>query len=119
MLEAKYAVRIHEAGNLVYKYKGIQCEVPLGECPETYIQNIIDTNTKKQHKNKITYFVNSGCDDSHVLMNVEVFYKLKDAKEYFNKIEGYSNQVKQIVRCEYDKFNLVSTKIINGFNNER
>ena len=69
-------------------------------------------------KNKVIYFVNSGCDDSHLLMNIEVFYKLKDAKECFNKIDGYSHQVKQIVRCEYDKFNLVSTKIIKEKNEE-
>ena len=64
--------------------------------------------------NKIIYFVNSGCDDSHMLMNVEVFYKLKDAKKYYNEISGYSHQIKEIVRCEYDDFDLVSKKTIRS-----
>lgn len=47
-------------------------------------------------------------------MNVEVFYKLKDAKRYYDIISGYSNQVKEIARCEYDDFDLVRKTIIRS-----
>jgi hypothetical protein len=61
----------------------------------------------------VLYFVNSGCDDSHLKMNVEVFTLLREAKKYYNELNhGYSNQCKELVRCEFDKFEMICNKIL-------
>ena len=54
---------------------------------------------------KPDYYVNTGVDYSHRMMNITQFSRLRDAKEYFEqcKVSGeYSKQCGEIVRVTYE-----------------
>lgn len=50
-MESKFAIRIFlKTNELVYLYKGVYAEIPFGECPETYIDDLINKATVIDYK---------------------------------------------------------------------
>jgi hypothetical protein len=56
--------------------------------------------SKMPHWSKPIWFVNHGVNEYHLNMNVKLFTKLKEAKEYLENLDftQYSNQCWQVVK---------------------